>query len=217
MNYLKTLILSLIEAVAYRFRGGGYIATGSDTLVRFVWAFSLSLSALAITHAWASLTIIITGFLSMVLVPHGFAMDAGENVDPPQIGKPSIWKRWPAAWLPQWTVEGWRAAPSWQKQAYDALQMFLVGVFRGILVFAPLAATNACAVTIDPFSFVYSGIDWLAIINGTLMGAVLQSFAYQAGVHWMPQKLGTWIADGWWPEFLVGPAWVLALEAFHAV
>ncbi len=217
MRYLKDFILSLIDGVAYRFRGGGYISTGSDTLVRFVWALTLAFSYAYMAHHWSALSVIVTAFLSLILVPHSFAMDAGTNPQPAWVGKPNLKDRWVAAWLPQWTVAGWQAAPAWQKQSYDAVQMALSGFFRGVVVFVPLAALNACTLDFSPLALHWGGMDWSAVWAACLTLAALQSLSYQAGEHWMPQKLGKIVADGWWPEFLNGQAWVVAMGVFNAM
>jgi len=207
MNFVIALYNSFVAGLAYRFRGGGYFPTGHDTLVRFIWGIAFAMSYACLSHNWSCLWLILAGYLDMVLVPHGFCMNAGQNADPPQIGKPKPSERWPGLWLPQWTVDGWHAAPLWQKEVYDFVQMASVAFFRGIIAFVPLAIINHLLGLPASYSAVLAAVATISL---------LQPLGYQAGIHWLP-KTYEFIADGWWPEFLNGMAWVAALGVFNAL
>ena len=191
-------IRALFLGLLYRFRGGGYITTGSTTLVRVVWSLGFGLCTLFIIPAWQfGLAAIASSLAGLILVPHGFCQNAGTWPRPAWMDKPLL-KRWPSAWFPQWTLEGWQAAPLWQKQAYDFAQMACVAFVRGAMVFVPFAVLGG-------------DFGWLATMKGIAAITLLQPLSYQAGVHWM-KWAGQEIPDGWWPEFLNGIAWGIALS-----
>ena len=208
MHDVVIILGSFLLAFAYRFRGGGYINTGSDTLVRSVWALCFALMTIFMTlSVWCSTWVLFMAFAMLVIVPHAFAENAGTWATPAWVDK-GFWERWPAAWLPQWTEAGWTAAPAWQKQAYDFVQMACVGFCRGVLIFGGLGVIN---------HYVYH-LAWPLWAMGSAVAAIafLQALAYQAGAHWMNWAgNASVIASGWWPEWLNGLAWGIALAVFQ--
>lgn len=82
MSYLYSLIQAIIGAVAYRNRGGGFVAYGSTQLARSVWAFAIG-SIIAL-HAFQTvpllplLTVYLTAFLAL-LNGHGAHQDLGHD------------------------------------------------------------------------------------------------------------------------------------------
>lgn len=196
-----TLIAAIFLAFLYRFRGGGFITTGNDTICRFAWGGGLALASLLLggvsdPELIFAASSIVLGYLTMVLVPHGFCQDDGTNANPPQVGKPALWQRWPAALLPQWTVAGWQVAPKWQKTAYDAAQMGCVGFFRGLLVFVPKAALTG---------------KWFGAVLAILTITVLQPLSYFLG-YLVPVSFPSLAAkSSEWAEFLNGASWAVAL------
>ena len=206
IRLLRVIVFCFFLGVAYRFRGGGYITTGSDTICRLAWALCLALAfGYLSSDLWGALSLIFTGFLMVVVVPHGFAQNAGTWGTPAWVGKPKIKERWPCAWMPQWTLEGWASAPSWQKQLYDFAQMGCVGFFRGLIAFTPIFIIGGLT----------SGI-WAvsSIIWGVLAITILQPTSYQLGTHNMPKSLEATLGGGSWNEMLTGISWTIAIESY---
>ena len=70
MSVLISLVVSLLDGLAYRFRGGGFITTNNSMICRLVWSAVLTISYLAIgAHniVWLYVPIIfITSFVGML-------------------------------------------------------------------------------------------------------------------------------------------------------
>lgn len=73
------LAMSLLGALAWRFRGGGFIRTGSTQLARIGCALALALPLAAIAESWWMLGIAATLFIGCALVGWGDFMDMGHT------------------------------------------------------------------------------------------------------------------------------------------
>lgn len=125
-----TIIAIVMLGLAYRLRGGGFVALPSTLLARLVWCAALGVAYLLIVGvdigaAWVA----VGGFLSM-LVPHAYCQNMGRWPEPQN--------RWPSFFMPPFTQQDWDNTPATQRTIVDATNMLYVGAWRGLIVFMPL-------------------------------------------------------------------------------
>lgn len=219
-----------ICAFAYRLRGGGFITFGGDTAPRLIWAgfFTVTAFALVPFHTlfqyclaaglctlgkiYSSSTILIfseffpLAFLMVVLIPHVFVQQMGHEPLPFTTTKLSKW--WPAyyeAWL---TTSDWNAMSAVEKFTLDFFSMTVVGLLRGIFMFAPVAITEyLCGFT----AYGNYMIPTIVLVPAVVK-AFGQSIAYTLGVYVIP---GKWQPGSWdFSELLDGASWAIALILF---
>ena len=136
LNLFLMPIIALACAVAYRLRGGGWLAIG-DWQVRLIWGTSLfvayTLSHLA-APLWAySLGIWALAYVSM-LIPHAYCMNMGRWPQPQN--------KWPSFFLPDYTQVQWTAMTGAARTLNDFLQMACVALLRAVVVFSPLVLST---------------------------------------------------------------------------
>jgi hypothetical protein len=188
---VRFIVAVPLGAFGYRLRGGGYVTLPGTQLARLLWGIILAVCYLlafttGIFSAIPAAVLIVTGFLSVALVPHAYCQNMGTW--------PTPQKQWPSFFIPEPSDATWTAWPQWKRTAYDFTCMACVGLWRGLIVFLPWV--------------------WLAPI-GSLCGVVvimlLQAGAYLVGFY-IPFSLPSVQAkSNEWGEFLTGAAWVLAL------
>lgn len=197
MNTALFAGLALMGAVAYRFRGGGYISTGHTWIARIIWGIAV-LIAYLFTHPhdimWPFVAMLIPLVYVSMLVPHAFCQNMGRW--------PTPQKKWPAFFQFTITDAEWTAWPFWHRNKYDFESMVGVGFFRGLAVFAPLlACVYFSGLFVDLIGF------WWAMV--TLM--LGQAIAYTVG-WFIPFSIPSCAAkSNEWGEFLTGAVWVLAI------
>lgn len=198
---ITAILVCLVGGVLYRLRGGGWVALGSTTACRIIWAAAMvaiyALVAYPSHWPWYAVYLPFAAYLSM-LVPHAFAQNMGSWPKPQ--------KEWPAFFLPTATDEQWAALPLWARVAYDFGGMAGVGFCRGIVVFGIYLAI-LLPVGISAF---LAAMPYLGLAMGVI--TILQPTAYLLG-KFMPftvtQSLHAHSSE--WGEFFTGAAWALAL------
>lgn len=75
--FFLAVIVCLFLAFLYRFRGGGFVSTGSDTLCRFAWGGGLAVSYLVVSFpiCWWFVPVAVLSGYAMMLIPHAFAQN----------------------------------------------------------------------------------------------------------------------------------------------
>lgn len=179
----------ILGCAAYRLRGGGWFAFGSDVPPRIIWGATLCLCFI-LWHLQAPLyllALIPLAYASM-LVPHAFCQNMGRWPNPQ--------RKWPAFFLPTLTQEQWDAMSPWKRTLYDMGGMAGVGLFRGLIVFLPFLAFR------NPLRVI------LAVIITTL-GMPL---AYLLGKY-TPFTFGDSLQKNtaMWGEFWTGGVWSIAV------
>lgn len=195
-----TAITAFFLSFLYRMRGGGFVTLGSDVDCRLIWAAGMGTvyAVFGGLHFWPIAAIIMASFLSMS-VPHAYCQNMGRWAVPQQ--------KWPSFFMPQWTQQGWSAAPMWQRALYDAAQMSAVALFRGLLVFGSVFFDNALN---------GGGMAALAHFGAGLSAImVLQPGGYLLGCYGTPISIGPSLVKNTptWGEFWNGAAWALAIAA----
>jgi hypothetical protein len=194
MNILITLALGL----AYRIRGGGFIRL-FDWEYRILWGSALALAYILMNAAHPDLAyafmILPLAYASMAWIPHAAFQNSGKW--------PTPQKAWPAFWLPTLTDAEWTSAGSFLRALYDFCGMQGVGLFRGLVVFAPYAATQ--------YGFHHvNALDGVIRAIGVLM--VGQPIAYVLG-QYVPFSLPSLAKKSTeWSEFGVGLVYGVALS-----
>jgi len=226
MDYALGLFVVLLLAAAFRFRGGGFVSTGSDTLVRAVWAACVAISYALLTtlhggFSWfAAVAIYVMAWVAVIIVDHSMAQNMG------RFGV--LQCRWYTRWLvflpcfPVWgplvpPTEGdqtlhvcsWGTATVFQKTLFDALQMVVVGLMRGALVFMPVSVAMS-------FTGHWQSLLVMPLLGlvGTAMLGLLQPLSYFAG--WLVPFTIVNVAvknSTEWAELFNGAAWGVALLA----
>ena len=210
---IRIALSFILDGLAYWFRGGGIVGTGSDTLVRLTWAFVFQLGCY-LQHPdyfllWEQLSLFIGGFFS-VTITHAFCQNSG------------TWgylqcrwfTRWitllpffPAAWHrelepdPNPTHDGilicpWGQVSMWQRRLFDFLQMMEVGAISGAIVWV----THALAM----WGLYGQQPDVIAVATPIAVISFLQAVAYLLGqpvTEKFPKLKVTW------PEVFNGFAW----------
>ena len=200
---------ALFGALAFRLRGGGWVALGSTTICRLIWSAAMLAIYLVVAYPtgapWYSLYLVTAAFCSM-LVPHAFAQNMGTWPNPQ--------KRWPAFFLPTLLDSEWSSMPMWARVLYDFGGMLGVGFFRGLIVFGAFVLFWVGG---------HKGVGGYADL-GDLIGAslrqsyawatitILQPMAYLLG-RFMPITItsGLVARTNTWGEFFNGAAWVIAM------
>ena len=217
MQYLVLLFL----ACADRFRGGGFINTGSTALCRAVWAVCLAAAYGALIESFSLTTcvvIAVCAYLSFAFIDHSMAMNMGRWTN--------MQCRWYTRFLiylpffptATWKVvtkqstgiytAPWGAATPFQKTLFDTLQMVVVGALRGIVVFVPLTVANAFDFTTLHSIFV---MPFMAFLGAGVL-ACLQPVSYLLGWY-VPFSIPAFAAakSSDWGEVFSGAAWGVAL------
>jgi hypothetical protein len=184
-------------AFAYRLRGGGFITTGHDWIVRLIWGLALTLAYFDVCYPWILwylVTIIPTVYVSM-LIPHAYCQNMGRWATPQ--------KKWPSWFLRTLTTAEWTAMPAWARTAYDAMSMGSIGFLRAVLVFAPFALASH-----------FTGGAWQVdrVLLAVGVRTVWQPLAYYFG--WLvPFSLGSSLTaySTEWCEFFDGAGYGVAL------
>ena len=219
MKAILTAVWAFILAAVYRFRGGGFISTGSDSLVRTVWGCSLALCFIFLhggvsdlAHIIYAISIIPLAFVSLAFIPHGFCMNQGSGPHPWPLQGKGFAGYWPAAWLPNdFTQAEYDAMPYAVKAVLDFFGMVSVGIVRGFIVFAPWAAW--CLHTGD-----HQGVIAAAVAIG--VKGLGSGLAYLIGDHFplnLCSSLSAHAPDNDntdWGEFFEGMAWTVAVRVF---
>ena len=196
LNLFLTPIIALACAVAYRLRGGGWLAIG-DWQVRLIWGTSLfvayTLSHLA-APLWAySLGIWALAYVSM-LIPHAYCMNMGRWPQPQN--------KWPSFFLPTWTQAEWTGMPAWCRTLNDFVQMASVAFLRATLVFAPLVAITY----LTSHQIAYEGV-----LRGVAILAVGQPLGYVIGWAFPLNFPSLTKYSTEWGEFFNGLVWGIAM------
>lgn len=192
MEIIRFLLALPIGAIGYRLRGGGYVTLPGTFAARAAWGIIFGLCyLLAFTTGILSLIpaalVGVLGMLSVMLVPHAYCQNMGTW--------PTPQKNWPSFFIPEPSPATWTAWPQWKRTAYDFACMLCVGLWRGLIVFAP--------------SVIFWGVT--NAIVGVLSISLLQALSYLIGMY-IPFSLpSVQTKSNEWGEFLTGAAWVAAL------
>ena len=207
-----TLVVCIYLAFMYRFRGGGFIQTGSDTLCRLSWGAALAVSVffIGLPSFECVLWTFLAGFLAVSVVPHAFCMNMGRGTMPWNLqdgGK--LKKYWPGIWLPSFTQAEYTTLPFWIKSLLDTLGMASVGSVRGLTVFGGIGA-------VDCFMGASVAETALHVIQAVGVLTILSPVVYQMG--WVfPLNFPSLGKDGTeWGEWFQGMVWGLAIAAYYA-
>jgi hypothetical protein len=132
----------VLNAIAWRFRGGGFFETGSTQFVRLVAGISLSIPIVFFFDSWLYIWIIPVVFLGLVFSSWGDFFDMGTNENPKseELVSPLI------KWLDPGSV------------IHDVVGMSLTG----IVMISPLLL----------FFWLTNTIIWYILIAGLLMGPI---------------------------------------------
>lgn len=225
--------VSFLLGMADRFRGGGWINTGSDFVCRGVWsvAFAMSFVLLHFTdyrHDLGSallevgLAIEFVGFMYLAsTISHAFAQNSG-TWSVMQCRWYTLWLLWlpvfPTSWRDNATLNTagvysgpWGGASTFQRKLFDFLQMAVVGAIRGAIAYTPYVVTTYLAnkyFDVGPYSLLtpFAGIISTITISG------LQGLSYLLGPYvpiTITSSLKKFTAT--WSEFLNGTAWSVSL------
>jgi hypothetical protein len=195
---MLSFLASLMLAIAYRIRGGGWFTLANAFVCRIIWggalAFAYDVLVLPSSQFVLAPIFVLTGFLSM-LIPHAFCMNIGRW--------PTPQKSWCTFFMPTYTPAAWAALSPLKRAIYDTIQMAFVGLYRGLIVFG--AWMGAEIVLGHPLT-IFSGI------AAALTVSVLQAFGYVAGWY-VPFTITKSLTakSSEWGEFFNGIAWGAAL------
>lgn len=201
----------LIFFYHYIRNGWGFKDLG-DLRARLLWSFSFLIAYLA-TDAVdgninfpAAAAVFVLQFVSILAIPHGFAMNMGRWYKPwslmPRIKVMTLFgkditlpKYWPAWFFPQYSQSEWTALPMWKRTLLDFGGMGIVGLLRGAMVFLPTIAF---------------GISPLVAI-AAFLAQLWQPVAYFVGYYIPFKSLNNTPNSVEWGEFLIGLGWAVSL------
>jgi len=191
---------SLICGLAYRLRGGGFVAFQSSILPRAIWGAVIALAYFftATSHSlvrdiYAPLLIFLS--YAALMVPHAYCQNMGRWPVPQN--------RWPSFFMPTLEQIDWSVMVPWQRFVYDFICMTGVGFFRSLIAFLP-------------FLIVHNLVDgsWpvIQVVQAVAVLSVGQPLAYSFG-YLMPITIGGSLAQRSteWGEFFNGMVWAFAV------
>lgn len=157
-----------------------------DFFARMMWCTTF-LGAYFLTtggFSWLGALLFLLCYLE-ILVPHGIGMDMGRH--------PEFQNKWPTFFI-KVEQSTWELWPLWKRELVDVAQMFVIGLIRGLIVFAPL------------FFFNLPNLGWAIATQ-----ALWQPASYYLGYRIPYQVLRNAANSSEWGEFLVGIGWAVSL------
>lgn len=163
-----SLFYIILNAIIWRFRGGGFFETGSTQLVRLIAGIALSIPIVLLLNSWLYLWIIPAIFFGLVLASWGDFFDMGTNENPKsnELVSPLI------KWLDPASVK------------HDVVGMSLTGV---VMVSPMILFFMLTGISI-----------WYILVSGMLMGFVYliawKIFGHPSAIGYAEYTMGALLA-----------------------
>lgn len=194
--YLIYFFESLITALFYRIKGGGFIKS-TDFIVRLLFSCVFA-SIFYYHHAIIDIAYIASGIMIFSCfiaqcIGHSAYQGMGNGTIP----------KWTyiAPFLPRYTNTQWLALPMWRRTLNDMLGMASVGLWRGTITFIPpLLYLNRFHFHVSYFIPVLILVIWhpIAYLSGYFvpfsLGKSLRQQTAWSGTEWSELLTGF----GWW-------------------
>lgn len=163
----------------------------SDFVARLLWGGASVLSFALLRQEFRAVVLGLAFLLAQasIRVPHGYFMNMGRWAVPQ--------KKWPSFVMPTLTQAEWNSLTIFERGCYDFGNGFCVGLWRGVISFAPLLAF---------------GYGWAGVVSAVAVLALGTPLAYVAGnfTPWRLPNITPYSME--WGETYHGLVWAAAFQ-----